>query len=168
MQKRVAFSCLVAVAIVMAPAGCSRSSESGLSRATLVGTWYEDPTLLTARQGPAGRPVAGADARQLTFSSDGTFELVVCDSGGSPVSPAQSAVGRWHISGENVVFTIKTVTLDAAHARWVPERYLGLQLQQRGATCDCLDVRGLDGVRVRYGRTPPTAAAPTAPTVPAR
>lgn len=143
--------CLAAVATL---GGCGES-PAAQRRKAVVGTWYEDPALLTARTGSAARPAATTPRRHLHFNADGTFRLILCDPTGRPLSPEQSVAGTWRIAGETLAFKVNTTTLDAAHAHWVPQQGLDLRLGRGSAGPDYLDLRDTAGLRVRYGRTPP-------------
>jgi hypothetical protein len=141
--------------------GCGESVAARQHR-QMCGAWYEDPTQLPARGDSLARPAATADRRQLDFNPDGTFNLTVCDPNGQTVVPAQSVSGTWRLSGSVLTLKVRTVSFDAAHARWVPQQCLDLRLGSGPAQPDYLDLRDAAGIRVRYSRTPPasTSAAP--------
>lgn len=124
-------------------------------RQHIIGTWFENPALLKPRPGSATLTTNGANRRQLEFCSDGTFQLTICDPDGQPLDPPQFARGTWQAHGQTVVFEVKHSRLDASHVRWAPDRFVRLRLGDGGDQPDYLDVRGLDGIRVRYTRFVP-------------
>ena len=93
--------------------------------------------------------------RQLVFHPDGTFLLELCDDAGHPLEPAETVTGTWAVRGGALALQIKAVALDAQHVDWVPERFLGWQPGPRGPADDRLELRGRDGLRVRYTRLAP-------------
>jgi hypothetical protein len=141
-------------AILATLSGCGESAASR-QRKRILGTWYENPTLLTARNGSVARPTPDTQRRRLDFNADGSFTLTICDAAGQALTPEQSAAGTWRLSNDVVVFTLKKVLLDATHAKWIPLQCLELRLDSGTAEHDYLDLRDAMGLRVRFGRTPP-------------
>lgn len=137
------------------PAADDNLTKDAVRRRAFIGTWVEDPSPRRVRASTHTTISRTARRRRLTLSPDHTFRMTVCDPHGKPVDPPQFAAGQWWISGGDLVLKTKESTLHGPTAGWAPHRFLGLQVDSDGAGHDQFEIRGRDGIRVRYGRAQP-------------
>ena len=116
---------VAALVFLSSTAGCGKGG-SGRSHgdSDVIGTWTEDraaaENLPRLRGQPEIEPIS-PNLRQIAFTADHNFKLIVCTPDGSPVSAAKDVTGTWDISDGTLRLEIKQNSLAKKYADWEPD-----------------------------------------------
>ncbi len=146
---------VAALVSLSSTAGCG-GGGSGPSQgeSDIIGVWIEDRSIPENTPRLRGRPEfkpISPNIRQISFTADHNFKLIVCTPDGSPIPAAKDITGTWDLSDGLLRLEIKQNNLAKKYEDWVPETSADLDEGPDGTPR--LNLYDASGQEVLYKRT---------------